>query len=213
MIILRSQIHTMGKLKTRRAAHDLIFKENKSHQEAFDTLSKEISGSKEGLAGEVSAIPSKAQYDRIKILIYIYVAFLSIVLILRSIGIYFVAQDIEQPVILLLLVALGIFLPVLGIFGALTARMEIFKSVGILMAMNIFRSISNSGGLDELTLYVTIGLFAVCAGLAFFIPTRINTPFTKQLVETEIDGETKNSMQYTFETTNRNENNELLDTL
>ncbi|MFT6245745.1 MAG: hypothetical protein ACJA0U_001933 [Salibacteraceae bacterium] len=213
MIILRSEIYPMSRLKTRKAAHKLIFKENKLHQEAFDILSKEISGSKEALAGEVSAIPSKAKYDRIKVLIIVYIAFLGIILVLRSIGIYFVVQEIEQPVILLLLVALGIFLPVFGIIGALTARMEIFKSVGILMALNIFRTISNSGGLDELTQYVTIGLFAVCASLAFFIPTRINTPFTKQLVENEIDGETKNSIQYTFETTNRDENNELLDTV
>jgi hypothetical protein len=213
MIILRSEIDPMSRLKTRKAAHKLIFKENKSHQEAFDILSKEISGSKEALAGEVSAIPSKAQYDRIKVLIIVYIAFLGIILVLRSIGIYFVVQEIEQPVILLLLVALEIFLPVFGIIGALTARMEIFKSIGILMAMNIFRTISNSGGLDELTQYVTIGLFAVCAGLAFFIPTRINTPFTKRLVETEIDGNTKNIMEYTFKEVSRDENNELLDTV
>ncbi len=213
MIILRSEIHTMSRLKTRKAAHKLIFKENKSHQEAFDILSKEISGSKEALAGEVSAIPSKTQYDRIKILIYIYVAFLSIVLILRSIGIYFVAQDIEQPVILLLLIVLGIFLPVFGIFGAITARMEIFKSVGILMAMNILRSLRSFKELDGWPEYVTIGFFVACAALAFFIPTRIKTPFTKKLVETEIDGNTKNVMEYTFEEVGRDDDNELLDTV
>lgn len=192
----------MTKKEIRKSAHQSIFKNGLSHQECFDQLRDSNTSDLELLASEVSKIPSSGKTKRTAALRYTFIGFLVIIMLLRIMGIVVIGMEGDlDPKLLVILVLLGIFLPVYGIYGALTGRVEIYFFTGIFLIVSTVRSFArNAVELDSDTL---IGLIPVAAAviLSFLIPSKLKTPFKKSLSPVEFDGKTVNRTEYIFEDT------------
>ncbi|MGV3632606.1 MAG: hypothetical protein ACO1O6_15475 [Bacteroidota bacterium] len=194
----------MTRRQLKKAAYEMIVKENNSHQETFDSLRKDAENGSEELAGDISSVPSRIRQQQNQVLIYIYVALLGLIIIFRSLTLFLLLgfQDLN-PGLIFLIIALGLVVPGIGIYGALTRRAEIYRTTGILLLISIIRSFSNGQiDLDPLTLaFLTPGLATIV--LAFYIPTRLKTGFTKKVVQEETDGKIRKRTEITFENSDK----------
>jgi len=77
----------MTKRELRKEAHNRIYKDGNTHQEAFDAMQYDKSFSKEEIAENLSKIPSKAVVERIKIWKIVYIALMGVIILLRIFGI------------------------------------------------------------------------------------------------------------------------------
>lgn len=202
----------MTKRETRKAIYKAIVKEGKSHQDTFDALKGSSELDSEALANEVSKTPSDFKKEKFKILILSYIILLGIVIVLRSLGVYaLMAESNIDMNFILLMVALGIILPLAGIIGALTSRADSFRMIGILLLIGVIRSFTNQNIiLDPLTIIALIPFAAVIV-LAFIIPSKLKTTYTKKVLKEEFDGKTKTSLTYHFDEEERIQRSDLLD--
>lgn len=203
----------MTKRQIRKAAYHAIVKENKSHQEAFDELRKTRSIELDTLADEVSKIPSPTKQKNQQTLRYIFIGLLSLVIILRILAVL-VITSMENVNINLLLVAivLGLVIPAVGIFGALTSRVELYQTTGILLILSVIRSFTSGPISTDPIDFIVLIPFLGAAVLAFYIPTRLKTNYSKKVLKQEVAGEVKTSLQFTFDSPKYSTDNELIDT-
>lgn len=199
----------MNKRELKKAAYSAIVRDGLSHQEAFNRLRKDSEIEIETLAEEVSKIPSANKNNATQVWRYIYTLLLVLIIGLRSASLFLMAQleNISSSVVFLGIV-LGLFVPVLGIVAAFTSRVELYKTVGILLTLSILRSFSNGFEVDPIFL-LTLLPFALAAGLSFYIPSLLKTPFTKKIDKKDSNGSLKSSVNYVFDSSSANE--ELLD--
>lgn len=184
----------------KKNAYRMIVREDRSHQETFNSLRQEQANGLEELADDISRIPSRARQNQYQLAVYSYVALLGLTLVLRSISIVLNLGFYNSNInVILLLVALGLIVPGLGIFGALTRRHESYRVVGILIVIGIIRSAGKGEiRLDPLSL-LWLTPSVVAAVLAFYIPAKLRTPFSKKIVVEEQDGKSRKRMEITFE--------------
>lgn len=190
----------MTRRQLKKAAYEMIVKENHSHQETFDSLCKDAENGPEEFADDISAIPSLEKQKQNQVLIYIYVALLGLIIIFRALSLFLLLGFQElNPGFIFLIIALGLIVPGVGIYGALSRRTELYRTTGILLVISIIRSFSKGQiDLDPLTIaFLTPGLATIV--LAFYIPTRLKTRFTKKVIQQETDGKTRKTIQITFE--------------
>ena len=194
----------MSKRKIRRQGGKLILKQGKTHQSAFRELVPESKLSHQEIANELAKIPSQRKVETVKIFNIIFIVCLSLVILLRIIGI--IALGVLDnmgtgPLLLIILVTL--IVPAVGIYGAINYKAEIYKSVGILLLIGIFRSVTNGDfayvAKDTYTLIGYIPYFVAIA-LAFYIPTRLKTAFSIKVVTKE-DGSKKKQIIFEEEPT------------
>lgn len=191
----------MTKRQTKKAIYQAIVKEGKSHQQTFDELRTSSELDLESLANEIAKAPSASKNTQFKNLIYTYVALLAVVIVLRSLGVFVMLYDKNINMnFILLLVAIGIVFPVLGIIGALTSRVDSYRSIAIIMILGVVRSF-NKQVIDTMDIYTVLTLLPYLAVviLAFIIPTKLQTSFSKKVDKVEIDGKIKSSISYVFE--------------
>lgn len=202
----------MNKREVKKAAYKLIVKENRTHQETFDELRKTSKIELEALAEEVAKIPTPSMYKTLQNLQYIYIGALSLVIILRIFGVIALIPMINiNPTILLFAVLIGIFVPILGIYGAITSRVELYRTTGILITLSVFRSFSKGQFSNEPLEYLFLMPVLVSIALAFYIPTKLKTAFSKKIVKQEENGNVVTSINYVFESNNPVANDDLLD--
>lgn len=192
----------MTKRQLKKAAYTAIVKEGRSHQVTFNSLRTQSDLELETLANEVAAIPSKDKSEKYKTLRYLFVGILVLLLIIRGLGIaaFGMIQEINPP-LLLVLILLGIVVPALGIYGVFTSKVDLYKTTGILLILGVVRSFSNgqfSTEIIDLLFLIPVGL---AIGLAFFIPTKLKTPFTKKVVIKEVNGVNKKALDFVFDET------------
>lgn len=204
----------MTKRETRKAAYRLIVNEKKSHQQTFDELRGNTEMEISSLAKTVGTIPSLEKRRKNKTLVIVYVVLLGLVIITRSMGILGLSMmgGMNSPVLLLLL-ALGLVVPGIAIFGALTSRVEIYYSTAGLLAYSIFRAFTKDAMFfqDVFSLIFIIPTVLVIA-LAVIIPFRLKTPYTERKVVEENDGHKTVRIMIEFEQSeNNNLNPDILD--
>lgn len=203
----------MTKRQTKKAIYQAIVKDGKSHQQAFDELKSSSEMDLESLANEVSKVPSAAKNEQFKTLVYSYVILLGVIIVLRALGVFglFYGQNINMNLILLF-IALGIVFPVMGIVGALTFRIDSYRSIAIIMILGIVRSF-NKEVIDAIDIYFILTLipFLAVIILAFIIPTKLKTEYTKKVNKTESEGKVKTSLSFVFDENVAIERADLLD--
>ena len=191
----------MTKRQTKKAIYQAIVKEGKSHQQTFEELRTSSDLDLESLATEIAKVPSAAKNTEFKSLIYTYIALLAVVIVLRSLGVFIMLYDKNINMnFVLLLVAIGIVFPVLGIVGALTSRVDSYRSIAIIMILGVVRSF-NKQVIDSMDIYTVLVLLPYLAVviLAFIIPTKLQTNFSKKVDKFEFDGQMKSSINYVFD--------------
>lgn len=202
----------MNKRKTRKAAYQAIVKEKKTHQETFDALRKTSSLDANTLATEVSNIPSEDKHQSQQALRYIFVGVLILILAIRILGVYLISQETNfNPSMLLVAILIGLIVPITGIVGALTARVELYRIVGLLFIFSTLRSFTGGNMSTEPVDLMVLIPFAIAVGLAFFIPFKMKTNYTTKTIKKEAEGKVITRVEYVFDTTKAIVNDELLD--
>ena len=186
----------------RKAGYKAIVKENKSHQEAFDELSTSSSVDKKMLADELSKIPSSGRQNATSNLRSIFIGALVILIGLRLWGIVTVSlSGFLDAGIILIMVLFSVFVPALGIYGALASKAQVYRTTGFLLGINIIRAISSGGIYGEPKALITFGFIAIAIGLAFYIPSQLKTGYKKVMTEHYKDGQLMKQVKYSFEDT------------
>lgn len=202
----------MTKRQLRKATYKAIVKENKSHQEAFDELSKDSSVDLDELANELSQVPSPVKNSSQQLLRYTFIGVLILIIIIRILGILGLDYQLKlDPIFLLLVIVLGLFAPVYGIVGVLTSRIYFYRSTAMLIGLNLFRSLKDiQGGTEPMALLIFLPFIAAIA-LGLFIPTKLKTPYTKNRIKEDVDGVTKSRYEYVFENNKLPGSSDLID--
>lgn len=202
----------MTKRQLRKAAYKAIVTENKSHQQAFDELSKDSSVDLDELANELSQVPSPSKNKSQQLLRYTFIAVLLVIILIRIVVILGLDFQIKlDPIFLLLVIILGLFAPVYGIVGVLTSRIHFYRTTAMLIGLNMFRSIKDiNQGADPTALLVFLPFVAAIA-LGLLIPTKLKTPYTKNRIKEEVDGVTKSRYEYIFENNKLPGSSDLID--
>lgn len=190
----------MKKREVRKEVYQLIVKEGKSHQETFDELRESTGMNAEALAAEVSKVPSPARQDHHKALVFVYVGLLCLVILLRTLSIFTLSwTEGVQVKFLFLMVLVGVILPLSGIWGALTARSEMYQVVGVFLAISVFRGFTQGQfPLEALDILLLIPFVAVII-LSFYIPYKLKTPYQKMIRKMEADGMVTTKIEYVFD--------------
>jgi hypothetical protein len=202
----------MTKRELRKEAYRRIIKENATHQEVFDELQHDKSFSKEEIAQILSGIPSRAVVERVKVLKIIFIGVLAVIILMRIVGIALVSSVIGvNPVLLALMVLFGLVVPAMGIFGLVTHRYELLKSVSFLFIFSIIRSLRKLDTIDTYTAieFVPYGLAII---LGFWLLYISKTPYKRVVKEEENpDLSIRKVSHIVFEEPKAKSGNDLLD--
>jgi predicted RNase H-like HicB family nuclease len=79
-------MNTLSKRELKKVAYQMIFKEGKSHQEAFDNLRETKSIAPDDLAELIGKIPSRQKLKEQSALNYTYVGLLCVIIVLRGLS-------------------------------------------------------------------------------------------------------------------------------
>lgn len=197
--MIKKQLRTLG--------HKAIVKEHKSHQEAFDEISEHPGVDRKLLADELSKIPSSGKLKATTSLRYTFIAALAILGGVRLLALVLLMIEGGMPNLgfLAILIALSVAVPVLGIYTALAGRVEHYTTTGVLLAISVFRAVSRGEiHIDWESLIFLLPL-VIAFGLAFYIPTKLKTPYKRTVTNHFSDGKSQEKEHYYFEDTRYNE--------
>lgn len=192
----------MNKNKIKKAAYKSIVIDKKSHQETFDELRTKSKIELADLAEIVAKIPSQMKIQETIMLRNIFIVLLGVILILRVIGVIGLMDAFSlNPGLLILALAIGVLIPVVGIYGAIKAKVEIYFVVSMLFILGIVRS-GNSGGFGNVgmnleTLLVFIPFIAAIV-LGFIIPKKMKSEYSKKVVVEDVNGVSKKRLKFIF---------------
>jgi hypothetical protein len=199
----------MKKKDIKKEGYKRIIRNNESHQEVYNSLTTPISAKNLIIAKELSRIPSKSVVENFKTLRLIYIILLCIFLMLKLLGVFILSQSYNtNTTILIIGIIFGVFAPGLGIYGILTQKLELCKSVSILLSIYILRSLDKIE-LNIETAFVFTLTIAIIA-LGFIINSKMITAYKKTIFYK--DGDKRNvSFNIEFDNTNLSSSNEILD--
>jgi len=203
----------MTKREARKEAYRQIVKQNSTHQEVFDELRGTSSLDVSALATVVAAIPSAEKREKYKSLTIVFVVVCSIVILLRVLGLVAMtaAMNVNMPIFLLALV-LGLVVPAVAIFGALTWRMEMLQGSAGLFVLALIRSFSNVKEVsNDPIILVAVVPFLVAIILAFLIPYKVKTGFRETVITEEKDGKRISKKTVVFDQQEKIQSLDLLD--
>lgn len=209
-----NQIKPMNRYQTRTAVYKAIVKDGKSHQETFDDLSTKTTLDQKWLANEIAKFPTKNANEKQNVLRYIYMGLLVLAILLRLIWIFSAYQvDQSNNSALVLLAALGILIPMIGIIGSIKRNIQSYTTIAIIGFINIFRTISYFQNTDNPLLLIGLFPYVGIIILALYIPTKLKTPYKIEIIEgTGPNGvDVLINEKYIFETPLMESESELLD--
>lgn len=176
----------MNKFKTRKAIYNSIVREDKTHQETFDDLSQTTSYELKWLADEIAKFPSKSRNEKYKALRYIYIGLLGLAIILRVVWTLSIVQfNIVNNSAIVLLIALGVLIPLMGIIGCIKRNIQSYTTMAIVSFINIFKSISYFENSDNPLLLIGLFPYVGIIILALYIPSQLKTPYKIEVIEEE----------------------------
>lgn len=196
----------MLKVQIRSHGHKAIVKNNKSHQEVFDELSQTEGVNLQLLADELSKIPSNGKQKSTGSLRYIFVAALVILAIMRILALVLIGMEgtLDLGFLLFMLIII-LIAPGIGIFAAFSGRAHSYMSCGILLLITLFQSIRRGELQMEPQALIVLIPFFLAIVLAFYIPTKLKTPYKRIETESYVDGKLVKKIDYAFEDTRVNE--------
>ncbi|MBL1280178.1 MAG: hypothetical protein COA33_007895 [Fluviicola sp.] len=191
----------MTKRKVKKAIYQSIFVEQKSHKETFDEFRGESDLTPDELADEVAKVPSRQKNEELLTLRIVFIISLCLVILLRIGGIYALTLTENLPIfVLLIALVFGLVIPAMGIFAAIKGRVELYYLTGIFLVVGTLRSFTK--GLDTSNLLIIGAVlipFFIAVILAFYIPKKMKTKFTKKVVSDTVDGQASKKLVYQFE--------------
>lgn len=188
---------TLTKRELKKAAYQMIFKEGKSHQEAFDNLRKTKSIASDDLAEMIAKIASRQKLKEQYVLNYIFIGLLAVIIILRGLSI--VGLGSTDMGILSIAFLIAFIVPGLGIYGALAGKTEFYFSTGALLLITMIRTITNQNFSNDPLNFVFAIPIVLASVLAFYLPSKLKTPYKKTIEQKEVDGVVKPRAIYQFE--------------
>jgi len=202
----------MTKRELRKEAHNRIYKDGNTHQEAFDAMQYDKSFSKEEIAENLSKIPSKAVVERIKIWKIVYIALMGVIILLRIFGIVVLGSvnQIETSLLVILVLA-GIVMPAFAIVSTVQNKIDGLKFYSVFFVLGVLRSYKSFQGFDVLTIAVLVP-YAAAVILGVWLPYIAKTPY-KRVTKNEVqpDGSVRKTAHIVFEEERINGGNDLLD--
>jgi hypothetical protein len=200
----------LTKKQLKQKARTLILSDGRDHQTVYDQLKIEKSTcSKEQIADILAQIPSKENVTRTSLLRLLFALSLIFLFLERTVMLFF-DNELSANAALLDYLIIGIALPVLGIIGVYTSRKQLYNIVAAFSCIGLvelFRDFTLLSFLIDLPL-----IAAAIFGMMLYNKTQV--PFTKKMVQRELQGRTVNVYEYFFEQSNQVEleyTEELLD--
>jgi len=199
----------MTKREIRKEAFTRIIKKNHPHQHAYDKMVAVNPESSDDIAEELSKFPDKKRQHSKKNLVMAYVVVLALIVILRIVSVIVTPEIMHLPApLLLVMVALTMVVPIVGIVMALKHKVDAYRSIGLLFIVSIARSLKYlTGDPIEFVAFIPIVIAII---LAFVIPGQLKVPYKKELVTTGSGEEEKKVMRAVFEETETVSNSEEL---
>jgi hypothetical protein len=201
----------MNLKEIKKKAYEAIVKNQQSHQSFYDENCDAVQISKVEFAEEVARIPSKAKMKKHQIWVYSYVVLLVFILLIRLLSVGLLFEEGISPGLLVLLILAGFIVPIVGVVGALTSRVELYKTVALLLGISVFRSLINIMSAGKSFDFLGIIPSVLVVILALYIPTLLLTNFKKSSNFIEDEGQKKKVVTIVFETPEMSNSN-ILDT-
>lgn len=189
----------MTKKEVLKEAKQLIFKEQESHQAAFDNLKNGKSKLHNSeLAEYLSKIPSVSKFKSVSNWRYIFITLLIVLIILRLLFFYVLMEEGALPALSIALI-ISLLIPAMGIVAALSHRVNLYRIVGIFIGLGLLRAIPQMIGAFDPWDLIGIVPAAIVVTLAFYIPEKMKTPFKKEFVAATVNGTKKGYYKFTFD--------------
>jgi hypothetical protein len=193
-----TKLTTMTKRQLRKAAWESIVKQDKTHRQTYAELRQTEGFAQLEIAEIIAKMPSRAKREQNRVLQWIFIGFVSLIVLLRVSVIVVSGQSLAAPA-LLLLVALGILIPGIAIFCAATYRMDGYRSAAFLFIISILRSVQKLDLSDPLHIAV-IAVYVAAIALAFWIPERMKTPYKSSVtIAADENGRQRKVTEVVFE--------------
>lgn len=201
----------MTKKEVLKEAKQLIFKEQESHQSAFETLKNGKSKLHNSeLAEYLSKIPSVTKFNSVSAWRYVFITLLIVLIILRLLFFYVLMEDGTLPALSIALL-ISLIIPAVGIVAALTHRVNLYRIVGVFVGIGLLRTIPQMIGAFDPWDLVGVVPAAIVVALAFYIPEKMKTPFKKEFVSVDVAGKKKGYYKFTFDDVKITGEEDLLD--
>jgi NADH:ubiquinone oxidoreductase subunit K len=112
---------------------------------------------------------------------------------------------------ILIAVFAALVVPGIGIYGALTAKVELYLSTGILLLLTLLRTVANKNFSHEPLDYIFFIPVLAAAAIAFYLPYKLKIPYKKAVEQKYVGTELKSMAVYQFEESRLTSNLDLLD--
>ena len=93
----------------------------------------------------------------------------------------------------------------------MTSKVDTYRTVGILLILSVLRSFTNGQVSPQTLDFIVLIPFVAAAALAFYIPAKLKTNYTKKVVKQDVNGQLKSRIEYIFDSSKVIEDNQLLD--
>ena len=201
----------MTRRQTQKAIYASVVKDGKSHQETFDALKEENYSDLDALANEIVKVPTSGKIAENKSLIYTYIGLMGFILLLKALGVYILLEAVTaNPAILIGAVALGILVPALAIYGAITNRHQFYFVTSMLLILGLIRGVTSGGFNNDMETLIILAITIIAITLGFVIPYKLKSKYEKTTKKETTEEKTRTIFVYTFEDT-RVGNRDVLD--
>jgi hypothetical protein len=197
-----------------KKTRQLIVKQRKSHQATFEELRNEANGDIAFIAETVAKTTSHKTEERLKPLIWIFIISLSLVALLRMLGVIELLTVANVNIAIIIPVVLfSVVIPVIGIVASLTNKLDRLAFVGVMLLIGTLRGFTSKEAQVEMDLIFFIVMIPVLSAiiLSFYLPYAAKIKYakvgTRQLNK---NGKEVVVQTYTFEE-ETNDNSDILD--
>ncbi|MFT5621077.1 MAG: hypothetical protein ACI9QR_001410 [Flavobacteriaceae bacterium] len=197
-----------------KRARQIIVKERKSHQFAFNEMITGVDTDNKFIADTIAKTTSHKTEKRLKPLIWVFIISLSLVALLRMLGVIELLTVANVNIAIIIPVVLfSVVIPVIGIVASLTNKLDRLAFVGVMLLIGILRGFTSKEAQVEMDLIFFIVMIPVLSAiiLSFYLPFAAKIKYskvgTRQLNK---NGKEAVVQTYTFEK-ETNDNSDILD--
>lgn len=184
----------------RRNAYKQIWKEGKSHQEAYEYATENSNESPEEIAIALKSIPSPKVNMEKKLFWIVHVAILVIVIALRGYALATTpSEEFTNLGYLIPLLVFSIALPIYGIYGARKGMMFPYGWVGLSMIVNLILLFAQEQFVPDAIIWITAIAYILGILSAGIVPRLLRMKYTKHVEEFESNGKTKKRQVFKFD--------------
>lgn len=133
------------------------------------------------------------------------------ILLLKALGVYILLESVgvNSPM-LIGAVVLGILVPGLAIYGAVTHRHQLYLTTSMLLILGLIRGVTSGGFNNDMETLIILAITITAITLGFLIPFKLKSKYVKTTKKETTEEKTRTIFVYTFEDT-RVGNRDVLD--